>query len=243
LHRSFQDENALMISLWNRVVSPALAAPLRISVHWDTDPPPALAWMLRNDRLVVALAAATTAVIWYVVEPIVVTHDSFAYLDAAKFIAGVEGGSFAYFRPPLLPLLLAVTGVPSLQTYVWFILTQLVLGIASVMLMHDCLRRISKSLGLVATALYIATFIGFVYSKSIMTEEPICSDGAFASTEDWPICGPARRYGWRKRSLLCSFSPLRERKARMSSLPCCRYWRWRGRGKSRPLRWVWLPIC
>src|SRR5262249_57765960 len=65
----------------------------------------------------------------------------------------------------------AVTGVPGHQTYVWFILTQLVLGIVSVMLMHDCLRRISKSLGLVATALYIATFIGFVYSKSIMTEE------------------------------------------------------------------------
>ena len=160
-----------MISLWNRVVSPALAAPLRISVHWDTDPPPALAWVLRNDRLVVAVAAATTAVIWYVVEPIVVTHDSFAYLDAAKFIAGVEGGSFTYFRPPLLPLLLAATGVPSLQTYVWFILTQLVLGIASVMLMHDCLRRISKSLGLIATALFIATFIGFVYSKSIMSEQ------------------------------------------------------------------------
>jgi hypothetical protein len=39
------------------------------------------------------------------------------------------------------------------------------------MLMHDCLRRISKSLGLIATTLYVATFIGFVYSKSIMTEE------------------------------------------------------------------------
>jgi len=152
-------------------VSPALANPLRVTARWDTDPPPALAWTLRNDRLVVALAAAISAIIWYLVEPIVVTHDTFAYLIAAKFIAGVEGGSFTYFRPPLLPLLMAVTGVPGRQTYVWFILTQLVLGIASVMLMHDCLRRISKSLGLVATALYIATFIGFVYSKSIMTEE------------------------------------------------------------------------
>lgn len=175
-----------MISLWNRVVSPALAAPLRVSVHWDSDPPPALAWALRNDRLVVALAALTTAAIWYVVEPIVVTHDSFAYLDAAKFIAGVEGGSFTYFRPPLLPLLLAVTGVPSRQTYVWFILTQVALGIGCVMLMHDCLRRISKSLGLIATALYIAAFIGFVYSKSIMTEQiylfgwSLCINGGLA---------------------------------------------------------------
>jgi len=160
-----------MISLWNRVVSPVLVSPLRITAHWDTDPPPALAWALKNDRLVVAFAAVLSAVIWYLVEPIVVTHDTFAYLDAAKFIAGVEGGSFPYFRPPLLPLLLAVTGVPGRQTYIWFILTQLVLGIASVMLMHDCLRKISKSLGLIATALFIATFIGFVYSKSIMTEE------------------------------------------------------------------------
>jgi hypothetical protein len=160
-----------MISLWNRVVSPALAAPLRITVRWDANPPPTMVWVLRNDRLVVALAALTTAVIWYLVEPIVVTHDTFAYLDAAKFIAGVEGGHFSYFRPPLLPLLLALTGVPGQQTYVWFILTQLALGLASVMLMHDCLRRISKSLGLIATALFIATFIGFVYSKSIMSEQ------------------------------------------------------------------------
>jgi hypothetical protein len=160
-----------MISLWNRLVSPARAGPVHIAVHWDTDPPPTLAWVLRNDRLVVTLAAAITALIWYVAEPIVVTHDSFAYLNAAKFVAGVEGGSFTYFRPPLLPLLLAITGVPGRQTYVWFILTQLALGIASILLIHDCLRRISKSLGFVACSLYLATFIGFVYSKSVMTEQ------------------------------------------------------------------------
>jgi hypothetical protein len=160
-----------MTSLWHRVMSPALAGPLRITVHGDSDPPRTMAWALRNDRLVIALAAVLTAVIWYAVEPIVVTHDTFAYLDAAKFIAGVEGGSFSYFRPPLLPLLLAVTGVPGRQTYFWFILTQLALGIASIMLMHDCLRSISKSLGLIGSAVFIATFIGFVYSKSIMTEE------------------------------------------------------------------------
>jgi hypothetical protein len=72
-----------VISLWNRAVSPALANPLRVTARWDTDPPPALAWTLRNDRLVVALAAAISAIIWYLVEPIVVTHDTFAYLIAA----------------------------------------------------------------------------------------------------------------------------------------------------------------
>jgi hypothetical protein len=164
-----------MISFWNRALWPALdraiADPLRILARWETDPPLALAWPLRHDRFVVAVAAVITAVIWYLVEPIVVTFDTFAYLNAAKFIAGVEGGSFSYFRPPLLPFLLAATGVPSYQTFVWFILTQLVLGIASVMLIHDCLRRISRSLGLIAAGLVVATFIAFVHSKSIMTEE------------------------------------------------------------------------
>jgi hypothetical protein len=164
-----------MISYWNRAPQPAhdrtIADPLRVLARWDTDPPPALAWPLRNDRLVVALAATMTAAIWYLVEPIVVTYDSFAFLSAAKVIAGVDGGSFTYFRPPLLPLLLAATGVAGRQTYVWFVLTQLVLGIAAVMLMHDCLRRISRTFGLVATALFIATFMAFVHSKSIMTEE------------------------------------------------------------------------
>jgi hypothetical protein len=169
------DEKALMISFWNRAVRPALersiADPLRVLARWDTDLPPALAWPLRNDRLVVLLAATMTAVAWYLLEPIVVTYDTFAYLAAAKSIAGVEGGSFTYFRPPLLPMLLAVTGVPGHQTYVWFVLAQLVLGIAAVMLMHGCLRRISRSLGLIATGLFIATFMAFVHSKSIMTEE------------------------------------------------------------------------
>jgi hypothetical protein len=164
-----------MISFWNRVVSPALdrviADPLVAFARWDKDPPRALAWPLSNDRLVVATAAVVTAVVWYLVEPIVVTYDTFAYLNAAKFIVGAEGGAFTYFRPPLLPLLLAVTGVASRQTFFWFILTQLAFGVASVMLMHDCLRRISRSLGLLAAALFIATFMGLVHSKSIMTEQ------------------------------------------------------------------------
>jgi hypothetical protein len=110
-----------MISFWNGAGRPALnraiADPLRVLARWNADPPWALAWLLRNDRVVVALAAAITAMVWYFVEPIVVTYDSFAYLTAAKYIAGVQGGSFSYFRPPLLPFLLAATGVPSHQTY------------------------------------------------------------------------------------------------------------------------------
>jgi hypothetical protein len=153
------------------ILDRAIANPLRFIACRNIDPPPALAWTVSNDRLVVALLTAITAVIWYLVEPIVFTYDSFAYLTAAKFIAGVDGGSFSYFRPPLLPLLLAATGVASRQTYFWFNLTQVALGIASVLLVHDCLRRFSKVIGLIATGFFIITFIGFVYSKSVMTEQ------------------------------------------------------------------------
>src|SRR5262245_2094333 len=73
---------------------------MRCGPRWDADRPAVLAWPLRNDRAVVALAATMTAVVWHFVEPIVVTYDTFAYLTAAKYIAGVEGGSFTYFRPP-----------------------------------------------------------------------------------------------------------------------------------------------
>jgi hypothetical protein len=139
--------------------------------QWDTNPPARWLWLIRRDRLIVALAAIVTAMTWYLVEPIVVTYDSFAYLNAAKFIAGVDGGTFAYFRPPLLPALLAVTGVPGRQTFIWFMLAQSVLGVASVLLMHDTLRRISRSLGLIATGLFVVTFVAFVHAKSVMTEE------------------------------------------------------------------------
>lgn len=162
----------------------AIAQPLSTIVCGDTNPPRALAWVLRNDRLVVAGAAALTAAIWYLSEPIIVTYDTFAYLNSAKSIAGVEGGSFTYFRPPLLPLLLALTGVAGRQTYTWFLLTQLGFGIVSVLLLHDCLRTVSRSLGLIATGLFVATFMAFVHSKSIMTEQTyllgwcMCINGA-----------------------------------------------------------------
>jgi hypothetical protein len=97
------------------------------------------------------------------------------------------------FRPPLLPLLLAVTGVPAHQTYFWFILTQLVLGVAAVVLMHDCLRVISHSLGLIGAGLFIATFMAFVHSEFVMTEEIylfgwcMCINGQLpSSTRDYP---------------------------------------------------------
>ena len=133
-----------------------------------------------------AVLAVMTGLAWYLTQPITFTYDSFAYLDAARSIAGVEGGKFAYFRAPLLPLLMAATKVPSAQTFAWFIAAQLLLGVAIVMVMHACLRRISRSLGFFASILLISTFIAFVHSKSVMTEQIyllgwcLCIDGALA---------------------------------------------------------------
>jgi hypothetical protein len=128
-------------------------------------------WTLQHDRLVVAVAAVAAALLWYLYEPIVFTYDSFAYLEAAKALAGIEGAGFAYFRAPLLPLLMALTGVPSAQTFAWFIIAQMLLGVAIVMVMHNCLRRISLPLGLLASGLFVSTFMAFVHAKAIMTEE------------------------------------------------------------------------
>lgn len=164
-----------MIACWNSTVRPTLdrlfVRQLNVITSWDANPPPALSRLLKHDQLIVMLVATLTAVTWYIVEPIVVTFDTFAYLTSAKFIAGAPGGSFTYFRPPLLPLLLAGTGVPGHETYFWFIMAQFALGIGSVMVMHDTLRRISKSLGLIGIGIFLATFIAFVHSKSIMTEQ------------------------------------------------------------------------
>src|SRR5260370_39743520 len=127
-----------MISTLNRMLSPALeraiVRPLHISAQLDIHAPPALPWVLRNDRLVVVFATIITAATWYLIEPIIVTYDTFAYLNAAKFIAGAEGGSFTLFTPPLLPLLLSFTGGARSQTFFCFMLTEFVIGFGSVML-------------------------------------------------------------------------------------------------------------
>jgi hypothetical protein len=136
--------------------------------------------------MTVIFLAIMTAVIWYLSEPIIFTMDSYAYLNSAKAIAGIDNGSLVYFRAPFLPLLLAITKVPTLQTFSWFILAQIILGISCIIIMHDCLRRISRPIGLIATLLFISTFMGLVHSKSIMTEEIylfgwcLCINGVFS---------------------------------------------------------------
>jgi hypothetical protein len=70
---------------------------LKTVARCETNPPRALAWVLRNDRLVMASAVALTAAIWYLSEPIIVTYDTFAYLNAAKFFVGMEGGALRIF--------------------------------------------------------------------------------------------------------------------------------------------------
>ena len=133
--------------------------------------PAFLARVIHHDRLVVGVIAILAAGIWYLSEPIVFTNDSFGYVWAAKYIAGVSAHGIPYYRMPLFPLFLAATGVARYSTFSWFILTQTALGIAMVVLFHDGLRGYSRKAALLATIVFTFTFVPFVYSKSVMTEQ------------------------------------------------------------------------
>jgi hypothetical protein len=129
-----------------------------------------LAGLLAHDRLLALVAAILAALAWHFSEPIVFTNDSFGYLNAARHIAGLPAQNVPYYRMPLFPLFLVATGV-IYDTFVWFILAQIALGILMVIIFHDGLRLYSRPAALVAVAVFIFTFVPFVYSKSIMTEQ------------------------------------------------------------------------
>lgn len=122
------------------------------------------------DRWIVLAVALIAAAVWYTSEPIIFTNDSFGYLGAAKYIAGLPSNGAPYYRMPLFPLFLIVTGV-AYDTFTWFILVQTALGVAIVLIFHDGLRRYSRPAALIATFALVVTFIPFVYSKSVMTEQ------------------------------------------------------------------------
>ncbi|HEY1980242.1 MAG TPA: hypothetical protein VGH13_09135 [Xanthobacteraceae bacterium] len=124
-----------------------------------------------SDRLVIFLLAIATALIWLLSEPIVFTNDSFGYLVAAKYIAGVSAHGIPYYRMPLFPVILVATGVAQYGTFFWFIVAQTVLGIIMIMLFHDAVRAYSTIAGLIATVLFAFTFVPLVYSKAVMTEQ------------------------------------------------------------------------
>jgi hypothetical protein len=125
-----------------------------------------------HDRATVFALAVVSALTWQVTQPIVFTYDSFSYLDAAKSLSGVEGGhGFVYYRAPFTPLLLAVTRVPTLNSFTWFMLAQLCIGVLSTIILHDTFRIIIGKFSLIPTLLFLSTFFPFVQSKSIMTEQ------------------------------------------------------------------------
>ncbi len=125
----------------------------------------------KYDRSMALACAVVAAAVWFYSQPIVFTNDSFGYLSSAKFIVGQVSHGVPYYRMPLFPLWLVVTGVPTLGTFKWFILAQSMLGILMVMIFHDGLRDYSRPAGLIATAVFTLTFVPFVYSKSVMTEQ------------------------------------------------------------------------
>jgi len=127
--------------------------------------------IIQYDRLIVAAIAILAASIWYLSEPIVFTNDSFGYVGAAKFIVGISGHGIPYYRMPLFPLFLVATGVARYSTFFWFVLAQTALGIAMVGIFHDGLRGYSRKGALLATIAFTFTFVPFVYSKSVMTEQ------------------------------------------------------------------------
>jgi hypothetical protein len=125
----------------------------------------------KYDRSIIVAVAIVAAALWFYTQPIVFTNDSFGYLNSAKFLVGQRNHGVPYYRMPLFPVWLAVTGVPTLDTFKWFILAQTALGMLMVWIFHDGLRAYSQKVALVATVVLAATFVPFVYSKSVMTEQ------------------------------------------------------------------------
>jgi hypothetical protein len=125
----------------------------------------------KYDRWLVLALAIFAAALWLYCEPIVFTNDSFGYLSAANFIAGKTNHGVPYYRMPLFPFWLFATGVATLGTFKWFVLAQTALGILMTMVFHDGLRGYSRPAAVIATTVFIITFVPFVYSKAVMTEQ------------------------------------------------------------------------
>jgi hypothetical protein len=127
--------------------------------------------IIAHDRWLVFAIAILAALVWYSSEPIVFTNDSFGYVASSKYLAGVSARGVPYYRMPLYPIFLVVTGVAGYSTFFWLVLAQTALGIAMVVVFHDGLRGYSRTGAVLATMVFAATFVPFVYSKSVMTEQ------------------------------------------------------------------------
>lgn len=129
----------------------------------------------RERRIDVALMAiifvASAVTIWWQTQNhFQFNADSVSYVDNAMRLSFC-GSGYQCFRGPGYPLLIALTGVPLLNTFLILRIVQALMSVGIVVLIYQTLSPFHRRAALIAASLAMISAIPWVYSTSVMTEQ------------------------------------------------------------------------
>jgi len=131
---------------------------------------------LRPPRWLLVFIVGLAGTFW-LLQPIVLTNDTLGYLEAARFFTSFRfrnwsfADSFPYWRMPLFPLLLALTGAAQGWTVKGIILLHLVFGIAMPILVFFSLSWINTRMAALVSAAVAVSLIPLTNMGAVMTDQ------------------------------------------------------------------------
>lgn len=126
---------------------------------------------LRQGDAVVLLIAAALGLVWFATHPIIWTWDSETYFENALAFLGKTNQGVWYMRGPGLPALLILSLAPVLNVLWPFATLQTAMGVAVTWMFYRTLAFASPRAALIVTFVLLSSFLPFLYSKAVMSEQ------------------------------------------------------------------------
>lgn len=124
----------------------------------------------RHDTVILIAIAILIQAIYVAAIPLGFECDGGMFYAYAKAIVG-EGGAISYYRPPLFPVFVILTGMLWPKTFVVEMLAQAAMGVAIPVLTYRCLYGLGRWPAWIGAVAVMASTISFTAAKLFMSEQ------------------------------------------------------------------------
>ena len=143
----------------------------RLQAYFALPPAAAPYSFNRRDQKILLAAAALFQVIYLFIIPLNVECDGAMYFNYAKYILGIEGGVYTYYRPPGFPVFLIATGQLLFDSFIGTVIAHAAMGILLPILVYRSLAPMSRRAAFTCAAVYILSTLPFIGAKLMFAEQ------------------------------------------------------------------------
>src|SRR3990167_2865587 len=109
--------------------------------------------------------------VFFIIQPIIYTNDTGGYLEAAKFFSHTPGGKYQYWRTPLFPMLLALTGAARESSIHGIVVLHFILALSMPLLIYFSVYWVNKRVALFSALIVSISLLPFLNVSYIMPNQ------------------------------------------------------------------------